>query len=70
MGNPHGLSDAEQAHVDALRSVRARLMDIITGLDDTIADVVQFAAARAVVIPTCRCGRNQGAPHPVTVHQH
>lgn len=40
------LTDAERVFIEALRTVRAKLMDTITGLDDTIAEVAQAAAAR------------------------
>jgi len=40
------LTDAERVFVEALRTVRAKMMDTITGLDDTIAEVEQAAAAR------------------------
>jgi len=40
------LTDAERVFVEALRTVRASLMDTITGLDDTIAEIEQAAEAR------------------------
>ena len=45
------LTDAERVFVEALRTVRSKLMDTITGLDDTIAEVAQAAAARPVLSP-------------------
>lgn len=45
------LTDAERVFLEALRTVRARLMDTITGLDDTIAEVEQAAAVRETVQP-------------------
>jgi hypothetical protein len=45
------LTDAERVYVEALRTVRAKLMDHITGLDDTIAEVEQAAAARKPLPP-------------------
>lgn len=53
------LTDAERVFLEALRTVRASLMDTITGLDDTIAEVEQAAAARPKpvdrLVPVDRC---------------
>lgn len=40
------LTLVEQAKLEVLRGGRAQLMDIITGLDDQIAEIEQTAAAR------------------------
>lgn len=49
------LTDAERVFLEALRTVRAKLMDTITGLDDTIAEVEQAAAARITGDPPPAC---------------
>lgn len=65
------LTDAERVFVEALRTVRSKLMDTITGLDDTIAEVEQAAAVRVDptrrvdMAPVCAGRGGCGHKHPV-----
>ena len=57
------LTDAERVYLEALRTVRASLMDTITGLDDTIAEIEQAAAAREQANLRCSCSPKILPPH-------